>query len=392
MYPILTSSYLSSDREHELSIVTFSVQLFSVPTIVEFLVKQTPIVPIILKLLKTYFIGDTVAPGTRSIHYPKLNCEGDAIKSKRYSHIIHDLNYFFNAKLVQTSCFRFGTGDVDLENRSLRDLDAFLDFLVLLQGMNPQQRQLRSHVEYEADSWYHCFNLTLYLQEIISSVANCFSITSNGRTQVDFKTLLTALQRTIFVIDNWSAVEQLEENGKKSTTSEDLIKVSPLFHKVAIHDAVPFLVGRFKVSKQPVSFHHNLHWFLARLLSNIPRLLTHLPLDADTRTNMGANIWSMLFFSFNNPISSDSCVNIESFIPSSASSSTYAFRLDTISRTLRFFEPTLRVAALLAQIKAGVWVRNGYSMRAQAMNYREAVLRDCLDLDFFLLQGIYKQY
>ena len=41
---------------------------------------------------------------------------------------------------------------------------------------------------------------------------------------------------------------------------------------------------------------------------------------------------------------------------------------------------------LIAQISTGMWVRNGMSIRAQAINYKEAVLATCYDHDIFMVQ------
>src|SRR5436190_5616782 len=51
------------------------------------------------------------------------------------------------------------------------------------------------------------------------------------------------------------------------------------------------------------------------------------------------------------------------------------------------FDYPLRVCAWLAQMKAGMWVRNGMSLRHQAGTYRGVTQRDvCHHRDIFLLQ------
>lgn len=73
---------------------------------------------------------------------------------------------------------------------------------------------------------------------------------------------------------------------------------------------------RFKVSAQPVSFHHPLHWFLSHILAQVPLL----PESDDGR------FWTGVF-------------------PFKAQ--------DYEERVVALFEPIIRVFSLLSQIKNG---------------------------------------
>ncbi len=47
----------------------------------------------------------------------------------------------------------------------------------------------------------------------------------------------------------------------------------------------------------------------------------------------------------------------------------------------------MTVIAMVAQIRAGLWVRNGFAIRGQVMHYRDFMLRElCYDQDLFILQ------
>ncbi|KAF8957057.1 hypothetical protein BDZ97DRAFT_1954955 [Flammula alnicola] len=47
----------------------------------------------------------------------------------------------------------------------------------------------------------------------------------------------------------------------------------------------------------------------------------------------------------------------------------------------------LRVLAMIAQIRTGLWVRNGFAIRGQLLHYRDYMLRElCYDQDLFILQ------
>ena len=45
------------------------------------------------------------------------------------------------------------------------------------------------------------------------------------------------------------------------------------------------------------------------------------------------------------------------------------------------------VMVMVAQIRTGLWVRNGFAIRAQLLHYRDFMLRElCYDQDLFILQ------
>ncbi|CAO3601475.1 unnamed protein product [Absidia cylindrospora] len=61
---------------------------------------------------------------------------------------------------------------------------------------------------------------------------------------------------------------------------------------------------------------------------------------------------------------------------------------DMSNQFLQILEPPLRTLVLLAQIHAGVWVRNGYGVRLQARTYRDISIRETtLDRDISLVQA-----
>lgn len=51
------------------------------------------------------------------------------------------------------------------------------------------------------------------------------------------------------------------------------------------------------------------------------------------------------------------------------------------------FDVDLVVLAMVAQIRSGLWVRNGFPIRGQLLHYRDFMLRElCYDQDLFVLQ------
>ncbi|KEI38371.1 uncharacterized protein L969DRAFT_18383 [Mixia osmundae IAM 14324] len=106
----------------------------------------------------------------------------------------------------------------------------------------------------------------------------------------------------------------------------------------------------FEVAKEPVSFHNPLSWLLAELCrclrakhsTPVPKLLQSFGRLERQRQDVSY---------------------------------------------LHTIEPAIRVFALLAQIRAGLWVRNGFAIRAQQLHYREINLREsAYDQDVYLVQ------
>ena len=63
-----------------------------------------------------------------------------------------------------------------------------------------------------------------------------------------------------------------------------------------------------------------------------------------------------------------------------------AGRLSASDRLSLIFDFPLRSCVLIAQVKANIWVRNGFSMRSQAANFKDLSLRDCDDANIHVLQ------
>ncbi|KAM0790845.1 hypothetical protein ACM66B_004689 [Microbotryomycetes sp. NB124-2] len=108
-------------------------------------------------------------------------------------------------------------------------------------------------------------------------------------------------------------------------------------------------IVQFSVASQPVSFHHPLPWLFAEIMKGIPLL---------SRTSAADTLPADL-------------------------------RLDAALQEdfLQAMEHPLRVIALIGQIKAGAWVRNGFGIRAQQLHYKEYSLREnTFDQDMYFMQ------
>ncbi|KAF9914580.1 hypothetical protein BX616_007995 [Lobosporangium transversale] len=380
-YLKIAHSFLVVDREPELSIILFSVQLFTVPTIAEMLAREHNFIYILCQILITFFQGPNYTGGP-------INCNLPPFENRRYFHIFHDFRYILANDAVKQI----------VANRPAYQAQ-MIECLNMFQGMHPNTRYSIDHIEFEANTWVNAFNVTLQLYKCCRQFSDCFSSSPAVLTQV--------LARTVKKLYEWcdkheeemavneeaqqqqqqqlqthhtqdptpvdvggiQAVQPSTHHGPiAGATSTSTTSTSPPIRRTQVHlitmpttPPLTYEVIEYKVSAQPVAFHHPLHWFLADLLENVEFL------DAEELQKIGYNSFRDMMIQFvgNEGDSEEKCL----------------FKLREI------FDYPLRVCVLMAQIKANVWVRNGFVIRTQAQYYREVSLREnTYDSDIFLLQ------
>ncbi|CAG8715394.1 41333_t:CDS:2 [Gigaspora margarita] len=303
-YVKLAKAFLTPDREPEHSIVLFSVQLFTVPSISTVLVTQYNFLSTIFTILHTFFTSDTVG-GPINLH-AKIDCDSDSFKNRRYFHIFQDLRYIISNDIVKKAV-----------PKQLHYLTQYLNLITLFQGMNPN--------------------------EVVISDWGSSSPNSNGPFTRNSKFS--------------------DKNDDKDDTSSSIRE--PEFHDIIFpQSSLSFKVVKFEAASQPVSFHHPLHWFLAELLEHVDLL------DDNMLKQHGWDNFQNMIMGF------DIGSGEPSFIVQKA-----------IEKILSVLDYPLRVLVLLAQIRAGLWVRNGFGIRGQCHHYREFSLREnTYDEDIFLIQ------
>ncbi|KAF9983097.1 hypothetical protein BGZ65_002187 [Modicella reniformis] len=386
-YLKIARAFLVVDREPELSIILFSVQLFTVPTIAEMLAREHNFIYILCQILISFFQGPNYTGGP-------INCNLPPFENRRYFHIFHDFRYILANDAVKQIVATRAAYQTQM-----------IECLNMFQGMHPNTRYSVDHVEFEANTWVNAFNVTLQLYKCCRQFSDCFSLNSTVLSQV--------LARTVRKIYEWCdkheeemalneeaqaqppptvptyqdpnimdtggvpaahSVAQAAATAAPGTSSSTAAVAtqtsttpSPVrrtqVHTIVMPTTPPstFEVIDYKVSAQPVAFHHPLHWFLADLLENVEYL------DSNELQKIGFQSFRQMMLQF---------VGNEN-----DSEEKRMFKLQEI------FDYPLRVCVLMAQIKANVWVRNGFVIRTQAQYYREVSLREnTYDSDIFLLQ------
>ncbi|KAI7893972.1 uncharacterized protein EV154DRAFT_119270 [Mucor mucedo] len=362
-YARLAESFLLRDREPENSIILFSVQLLTVPTVSDLLVHNYYFFGLICSTLTAFFLTDRLyllLPSDRAKYPSRINCESRAFRTRRYFNAFHDLRYIMNVDMIK-----------QVLAQDPLYLRQYLDLISLFQGMNAQVCQKDTHVEYESEIWVNAFNVTLQIAKCCRQFSDCFSTLPNTTKQDKIDTATTvvrAVSRVLKKIMDWGKLDPEEEAADRAKRAAAPAGTAPpqkiygataqVFHTVTLRYTEPFEVIKYNVATQPVSFHHPLHWLLSGLLE-----YAHL-LNDDVLNEAG---WEGGFKKMITMFSETNTASPVILLPI----------LDYPVRTIVFS----------SQIRAGVWVRNGYGIRNQAHHYRDISLREnTYDADVFLLQ------
>lgn len=246
---------MKKEREAEHSVILFSVQLFTVPTVAAVLINKYDFITTLCRILHSFF---TLENGVASTTTGRVNCDSEAFKNRRYFQVFHDLRYIIHSEIARQSIARHP-----------KYLSHYIELVSLFQGMNPQTRQTDTHVEYESETWVSAFNVTLQLAKSCRQFCECFKDSP--------KIVGSAIRRVLKKLSEW-ADKREEELGVLKRN--ELLPRKQGYHIVQTLTAGSFNVIAYEVASQPVSFHHPLHWFLAGILENVQWLDDDMLADA----------------------------------------------------------------------------------------------------------------
>jgi E3 ubiquitin-protein ligase UBR1 len=215
----------------------FGVQVFTVPSVGAFLASQHHFLSHLISILYAFFTEQIDPVDRKHLVLPpnptirRIDPESPAFKQKRYFHVFSDLIHLIASAPVKR---------IICDTPSLmEDLAAFLD---LFTSMNPHQRAVRTHVEYESDTWVTAFNVTIQLGKICRSFGEAYRLASPLELARGLSTLLARM------------------GGPKAA-----------FHSVAF-GGVGYQLCEFDVARMPISFHHPLAWLFAEMVKNVEML------------------------------------------------------------------------------------------------------------------------
>lgn len=306
-YATIVEDFIGDDHDHAFSIVSLSVQLFTVPSIAHHLIAQEGIFD---KLLHTFYhVAIEKFIQNRTLHFSKNIASLTFFKRANY--ILYDLRYLLSLKPEVLSN--------DLRSGFLEGCRALLRVLNVMQGMESITRQTGQHMDYEPE-WECAFNLHIKLATTISQVIEWAASDAKLLRKL-YKMTLRALMNNSFIVE-----------GQKSEAKS-----------VAGHVANCLV---YDVAVNPVSIHLPLSRFYAGIYLHLgDHEMTYDSLQAETEALQ------------------------RKFTPR------------------EIIEPVLCTHAMIAQVAAGMWRRNGYSLLHQLYFYRNVRCRvEMLDRDICCLQ------
>ncbi|KIW05508.1 uncharacterized protein PV09_03391 [Verruconis gallopava] len=352
VYTVLAELYLIADREPEHSIINLSLQMLTTPSITAEIVERGNFLSNLLAIMYTFLT-------TRQVGYPSdvnvkatLAFEQGAVTNRRTYHFYMDLKYLLASELVQERIRSEG-----------RYLMQFLDLAKLHQGICPNVRAVGEHVEFENDAW---LSASIIVQEIIKLcklVGDCFVV----KSEQDLEDLSRAIRDAARVTIIHSLGAERKRFDASEIRSETRFKILPVFEFEDTSEYPPqHRVVDYIVAQEPVSFHHALHYTLSWLIDRGKAMSREQLINLLTFTAQELRQHPLqLPYSFNTRIP----------------------ETQPRENLLALFDFPLRVLAWLAQMRAGMWVRNGITLRHQMGAYRGHPRRELSFFrDIFMLQ------
>ncbi|PCH33185.1 hypothetical protein WOLCODRAFT_111408 [Wolfiporia cocos MD-104 SS10] len=327
VYHNLIDQYLLVDREAETSMKYFALQLFTVPSVALYIVRHHRVISRLLSIITAFFTNQI--SGKCIVYPPNAEAEIDIdtfpFKSKRFMPVFSDLRYLCHNESVQ---------QLIAHNREY--IQQFAKTCQIFMCVNPNKRAAASHVEYETDAWISVFNVTLSLSRVIKVYGEAYSRATAAELCLAITTVMHHILMASAIADD----------------RRDITRFPPVhFHEVIFAERT-FRVVEFDVMEGWVSFHHSLQWLLAELFKHVDIL-------------------------------SDEALEEIGY----SSLREVCLRNASEEAILTIIDYPLRVLAMIAQIRTGLWVRNGFAIRGQLMHYRDFMLRElCYDQDLFILQ------
>lgn len=303
LYPTLMQDFIRDDHEHSFSVVSLSVQLFTVPTIAQHLIAYESA---FFKLMHTFYSESIERHVKKKILAFAKNAANLNV-FKRTAHILFDLKYLLS--------FKPDVWTDDLRKNFLHGVQILMKLLKEMQGMDSVFRQTGQHMEYEPE-WESAFNLHIKLAHAITLVLEWCGTDKVVLVKV-YRMVLNALSESEFIVaQSMTVVRELADHSASTL--------------------------QYDVSSRPVS----IHLPLSRLFAGLYLHLEKFDLSFDTITTTSAK-----------------------------------------PTPEQLIEPVLCTQTMIAQVHAGLWRRNGYSLLNQLYFYRNVKCRsEMLDRDVVVLQ------
>ncbi|KAF2195266.1 RING finger domain-containing protein [Zopfia rhizophila CBS 207.26] len=350
VYTALAQLYLIADREPDHSIINLSLQMLTTPSITAEVVERGNFLTNLMAILYTFLT-------TRQVGYPwnvdpkaTLAFEQGAVTNRRMYHFFLDMKYLLGSEHVQE---RLREED--------RYLLQFLDLVKLHQGICPNVRAVGEHLEYETDAWISASLITREINKLCRQFSEAFTW-NRDEDPTNIRRAIRCTARVAIINSLGAERKRFDQAEIKSEARLKTLEVFEFDAEPSTFFGPTYRIVDFVVAKEPMSFHHALHYTLSWLIDR-------------ARSMERDHLLGLLPFTFPELQ--------EPFMPHGAAIPD--FQPDEY--LLALFDFPLRVCAWLSQMRAGMWVRNGITLRHQMSQYRNVSQRDVsYQRDIFLLQ------
>ncbi|RMZ73725.1 ubiquitin- ligase e3 component [Pyrenophora seminiperda CCB06] len=351
VYTALAQLYLIADREPDHSIINLSLQMLTTPSITSEVVERGNFLTNLMAILYTFLT-------TRQVGYPSnvdpkatLAFDQGAVTNRRMYHFFLDMKYLLGSEFVQERI-----------REEQRYLLQFLDLVKLHQGICPNVRQVGEHLEFESEAWISASLITREINKLCRHFAESFTWI-RGEDPTNIQRAIRAAAKVAIVNSLGVERKRFDQTELKEETSFKNLEVFEFDAEPSTFFGPRYSIVDYVVATQPMSFHHALHYTLSWLIDR-------------ARSMDREDILRLLLFSHHElqmdlspPMMSVPVHQPEEYL-------------------LAMFDFPLRVCSWLAQMRAGIWVRNGITLRHQMTQYRGVSQRDVShQRDIFLLQS-----
>ncbi|ERF76604.1 hypothetical protein EPUS_08723 [Endocarpon pusillum Z07020] len=353
LYTSLSQLYLIADREPDHSIINLSLQMLTSPSITEEVIERGNFLTNLMAILYTFLTSRQVGFPQDVSSSATLAFDTGSVTNRRLYHFFTDLRYFLSSEPVQRK--------VREERQYLLQ---FIDLVKLSQGICPNSRAVGEHVEYETDAWISASLLTREINKLCRQFSESFS-SVNSKGKVGDGIAYVIYTSTFATIVNSVGLERsrFDQTEIKEVARFKQLKPFEFEDNADQYREKTHRVIDYVVETGALSFHHALHYTLSWLIEAGKSL-------------SNAEMRDVLY-----KASSDF---VKQYGPLNSSVKGFYEPEDAL---LALYDFPLRVCAWLAQMRAGLWVRNGMSLRHQMSQYKGVNFRDVgYHRDIFLLQ------
>lgn len=335
IYPAIADMYLTIDREPEISIMcTLATQLFTCPSNSTSIIQHgdmSRIFAAIFGFLTTEHITSPLSVDiTQEVSLRSL-------KNRRWGQIFFDIGYILSRSRDSEAIL---TGNI---------VPMACDILALFQGTSVMKRESKAHVEYESSDYSAYFFAIVVIYQFAEYIALCL----NNLTKVEPTRRKQISENLLSYVIGLLVKMEMGHYPHSNQKLVDIKLTDDKFNPGAMING--FMLPNFRVDAEKVSFLHPIHSFLS---------------------------WIVEFSCFETPN------ELQGIIKSSMNAILLELGHSAYEQYLTsLYEYPIRTIVLMSQIKAGLWVRNGFSIRTQLQLYSNSGLRETGYLrDLFLIQ------